>query len=78
MHPLEIAIGWAWVAFWIYGLGSAASSKQSVRGGRRRQLTGISVILYSGTAEERNLAAAFPAAYPEYKSRTKTLIPFLL
>jgi protein-S-isoprenylcysteine O-methyltransferase Ste14 len=180
MHPLEIAIGWAWVAFWTYWLASAASSKQSVRGGRRRQLTGVSVILvfsvagvlrggspavhsvplaaagavlfacgialavwarlhlgrnwgmpmtrraepelvtsgpyrlvrhpiysglltailgtalvdnllglivvavlvayfyYSGTAEERNLAVAFPAAYPEYKSRTKTLIPFLL
>jgi len=26
----------------------------------------------------RNLAATFPAAYPEYKSRTKMLIPFLL
>ena len=45
MHPLEIAIGWAWIAFWIYWLASAASSKQSVRGGRWRQLTGVSVIL---------------------------------
>jgi protein-S-isoprenylcysteine O-methyltransferase Ste14 len=180
MHPLEIAIGWAWIAFWIYWLASAASSKQSVRGGRRRQLTGITVILvfaiagvlrggslavpsvilaasgallfaggialsvwarlhlgrnwgmpmtqraepelvtsgpyrfvrhpiysglltamlgtalvdnllglivvavlvgyfyYSGTVEERNLSATFPQAYPEYKSRTKMLIPFLL
>jgi protein-S-isoprenylcysteine O-methyltransferase Ste14 len=180
MHPLAIAIGWAWVAFWIYWLASAASSKQSVRGGRRRQLTGITVILvfaiagvlrggslavpsvilaasgallfaggialsvwarlhlgrnwgmpmtqraepelvtsgpyrfvrhpiysglltamlgtalvdnllglivvavlvgyfyYSGTVEERNLSATFPQAYPEYKSRTKMLIPFLL
>jgi protein-S-isoprenylcysteine O-methyltransferase Ste14 len=180
MHPLEIAIGWAWVAFWIYWLASAASSKQSVGGGWRRQLTGLSVILafaiagalrpgspavhsvflaatgtalfaggialavwarlhlgrnwgmpatervepelvtsgpyrfvrhpiytglltailgtalvdnllglvvvavlvayfyYSGTVEERNLTATFPQAYPEYKTRTKMLIPFLL
>ena len=33
---------------------------------------------YCGIVEERNLAAAFPEAYPEYKSRTKMLIPFLL
>jgi protein-S-isoprenylcysteine O-methyltransferase Ste14 len=33
---------------------------------------------YSGTVEERNLTAIFPVAYPEYKSRTKMLIPFLL
>src|SRR3984885_9130373 len=33
---------------------------------------------YCGTVEERNLAAAFPAAYPEYRARTKMLIPFLL
>jgi protein-S-isoprenylcysteine O-methyltransferase Ste14 len=180
MHQLQLAIGWAWVAFWIYWLASAASSKQSVTGGWRRQLTGLSVILafaiagalrpgspaghsvilatagaalftggialavwarlhlgrnwgmpttqraepelvttgpyrfvrhpiysglltamlgtalvdnllglivvavlvayfyYSGTVEERNLAATFPQAYPEYKSRTKMLIPFLL
>jgi protein-S-isoprenylcysteine O-methyltransferase Ste14 len=180
MHPLEIAIGWAWIAFWIYWLASAASSKHSVRGGRRRQLTGVSVILvfaiagalrggspavpsvilatagavlfacglalavwarlhlgrnwgmpmtqrtepelvtsgpyrlvrhpiysgllaamlgtalvdnllgliivavlvayfyYSGTVEERNLTATFPTAYPQYKTRTKMLIPFLL
>jgi protein-S-isoprenylcysteine O-methyltransferase Ste14 len=179
MQPLEIGIGWAWVAFWIYWLASAASSKQSVRGGWRRQLAGVSVILafaiagavhgspavhsvilattgaalfaggialavwarlhlgrnwgmpttqraepelvtsgpyrfvrhpiysglltailgtalvdnllglivvavlvayfyYSGTVEERNLTATFTRAYPEYKSRTKMLIPFLL
>ncbi|MGO9082421.1 MAG: hypothetical protein ACLQDY_25905 [Streptosporangiaceae bacterium] len=30
------------------------------------------------TREERNLAATFPTAYPEYRSRTKMLIPFLL
>jgi protein-S-isoprenylcysteine O-methyltransferase Ste14 len=45
MHPLEMAIGGAWIAFWIYWLASAASSKHSVRGGRQRQLTGVSVIL---------------------------------
>lgn len=33
---------------------------------------------YCGTVEERNLAVTFPAAYPEYKSRTKMLIPYLL
>jgi hypothetical protein len=27
----NLAIGWAWVAFWIYWLASAAGSKQSVR-----------------------------------------------
>ena len=180
MHPLEIAIGWAWIAFWIYWLASAARSKHSVGGGRGRQLAGVGVILvfaiagalrgggpampsvtlavtgavlfaggialavwarrhlgrnwgmpmtqraepelvtsgpyrfvrhpiysgllmavlgtaladnllglivvavltayfyYSGTVEERNLTATFPQAYPEYKSRTKMLIPFLL
>ena len=31
-----------------------------------------------GIVEERNLAVTFPTAYPEYKSRTKMLIPFLL
>jgi hypothetical protein len=51
MHPLEIAIGWAWIAFWIYWLASAASGKQSVRGGRRRQLTGVSVILVFSIAD---------------------------
>lgn len=33
---------------------------------------------YCGIVEERDLSAAFPQAYPEYKSRTKMLIPFLL
>jgi len=33
---------------------------------------------YCGTVEERNLATTFPAAYLEYRSRTKMLIPFLL
>jgi protein-S-isoprenylcysteine O-methyltransferase Ste14 len=38
----------------------------------------IAYFYYCGIVEERNLAATFPAAYPEYKSRTKMLIPFLL
>jgi protein-S-isoprenylcysteine O-methyltransferase Ste14 len=33
---------------------------------------------YCGIIEERNLTATFPQAYPEYKNRTKMLIPFLL
>ncbi len=180
MHPLKLAIGCAWLVFWIYWLASAASSKESVKSGWRPRLTGVtaigvfliagvlrsgslavhSVILeaigaalfvcgislavwarlhlgrnwgmpmtqraepelvtsgpyrfvrhpiytglltavlgtalvnnllglivvavllayfyYSGTVEERNLAATFPHAYPEYKSKTKMLIPFLL
>jgi protein-S-isoprenylcysteine O-methyltransferase Ste14 len=180
MNALKLAIGCAWIVFWIYWLASAASSKVSVRGGWRTRLTGVSVIAviviadafrggglavhsvivaaigavlfvcgialavwarlhlgrnwgmpmtqraepelvtsgpyrfvrhpiytglltailgtvlvnnllglivvavlvayfyYSGTVEERNLTATFPKAYPEYKSRTKMLIPFLL
>jgi protein-S-isoprenylcysteine O-methyltransferase Ste14 len=38
----------------------------------------VAYFYYCGTVEERNLAATFPTAYPEYKSRTKMLIPFLL
>jgi protein-S-isoprenylcysteine O-methyltransferase Ste14 len=180
VHALKLAIGCAWIVFWIYWLASAAASKESVRGGWRTRLTGVSVIgvflisgvlrgghlavhnvilatvgtvlfacgialavwarvhlgrnwgmpmtqraepelvtsgpyrfvrhpiytglltamlgtalvdnllglivvavllayfYYSGTVEERNLTATFPKAYPEYKSRTKMLIPFLL
>jgi protein-S-isoprenylcysteine O-methyltransferase Ste14 len=180
MHPLTLAIGWAWIVFWIYWLASAATSKESVSGGWRTRLTGVSAVgvfviagvlrggslavhsvilaaigavlfacgialavwarlhlgrnwgmptsqraepelvtsgpyrfvrqpiytglltallgtalvgnllglivvavlvayfYYCGIVEERNLTATFPAAYPEYKSRTKMLIPFLL
>jgi protein-S-isoprenylcysteine O-methyltransferase Ste14 len=180
MEPLKLAIGGAWLVFWIYWLASAASGKESVSGGWRTRLTGVSVVgvfviagalrdsslavhspvlaaigavlfaggialavwarlhlgrnwgmpmtqraepelvtsgpyrfvrhpiytglltamlgtalvnnllglivvaalvayfYYSGTVEERNLTATFPQAYPEYKSRTKMLIPFLL
>ena len=180
MQALKLAVGVAWLVFWIYWLASAATSKASVRGGWRTRLTGVSVVAviviadafrggglavhsvplaaigavlfasgiaiavwarlhlgrnwgmpmtqraepelvtsgpyrlvrhpiysglltamlgtvlvnnllglivvavltayfyYCGTVEERNLATAFPAAYPEYRDRTKMLIPFLL
>ena len=180
MQSLKLAVGLAWLAFWIYWLASATTSKESVSGGWRTRLTGVSVVAvfviagvlrggllavhsvilaaigavlfacgialavwarlnlgrnwgmpmtqraepelvtsgpyrfvrhpiysglltamlgtalvnnlfglivvavlvayfyYSGTVEERNLTATFPKAYPEYKSRTKMLIPFLL
>jgi protein-S-isoprenylcysteine O-methyltransferase Ste14 len=180
MHALKIVIGGAWIVFWIYWLASASTSKESVAGGWRSRLTGVSAIgvfviagvlrggslavhslvlgvigtllfacgialavwarvnlgnnwgmptsqrvdpelvtsgpyrfvrhpiytglltamlgtalvnnllglivvallvayfYYCGTVEERNLTATFPKAYPEYRSRTKMLIPFLL
>jgi protein-S-isoprenylcysteine O-methyltransferase Ste14 len=179
MHVLKLAIGVAWLVFWIYWIASASGSKESVPGGWRTRLTGVSAVgvfliagvlrgglavhsvilgaigallfacgiglavwarlhlgrnwgmpmtqraepelvtsgpyrfvrhpiysglltamlgtalvnnllglivvavlvgyfYYCGTVEERNLAATFPTAYPEYKSRTKMLIPFLL
>lgn len=33
--------------------------------------------IWSATREEKLMAAQFPAEYPEYKKRTKMLIPFL-
>lgn len=39
-------------------------------------LTGYFV--FSATVEERNMTAAFPEQYPEYKAHTKMLIPFVL
>jgi protein-S-isoprenylcysteine O-methyltransferase Ste14 len=180
MHLLKLVVGCAWIVFWIYWLVSAANSKESVSGGWRTRLTGVSAIgvfviagvlhggslavhslilaaigaalfacgialavwarlylgrnwgmpmtqraepelvtsgpyrfvrhpiytglltailgtalvnnllglivvavlvgyfYYCGIVEERNLAATFPTAYPEYRSRTKMLIPFLL
>ena len=34
MDPLKLAIGLAWIVFWIYWLASASSSKESIgRGG---------------------------------------------
>ena len=38
----------------------------------------VAYFYYCGIVEERNLAATFPTAYPEYARRTKMLIPFLL
>jgi len=38
----------------------------------------VAYFYYCGIVEERNLAATFPTAFPEYKGRTKMLIPFLL
>jgi protein-S-isoprenylcysteine O-methyltransferase Ste14 len=180
MHPLQLIIDCAWLAFWIYWLVSASSSKESVEGGWRTRLTGVTAVgifliagvfrlgrlaahslilaavgallfacgialavwarlhlgrnwgapmtqradpelvtsgpyrlirhpIYTGLltamlgtalvnnllglvvvavlvpyfyyctiVEDRNLAAAFPETYPEYKNTTKRLIPFLL
>src|SRR5579875_1168418 len=44
MHALKFAIGCAWIAFWIYWLVAAASSKESVRSGWRSRLTGVSAV----------------------------------
>src|SRR5579864_5842929 len=44
MHVLKLAIGGAWIVFWIYWLASASVSKQSVPGGWRTRLTGVSVV----------------------------------
>ena len=33
---------------------------------------------YSASVEEKNLTAAFPTAYPAYRTSTKMLIPFVL
>ena len=38
----------------------------------------VAYFYYCGLVEERNLTASFPTAYPEYRSRTKMLIPFVL
>ena len=180
MQTLKLTIGFAWIVFWIYWLASAANSKESVNGGWRTRLTGVSAIgvfliagvlrggglavhnwilavlgtllfacgialaiwarlylgrnwgmpatqrvdpelvtsgpyrfvrhpiysglltamlgtalvdnllglivvavlvayfYYCGTVEKRNLTGTFPTGYPEYRSGTKMLIPFLL
>ena len=44
MHPLTLDIGYAWIIFWIYWLVSAAASKQSVSGGWRTRLTGVTAV----------------------------------
>ena len=59
MHPLTLAIGYAWLVFWIYWLASAASSKKSVKGGWRTRLTGVSavgVFLIAGVLRGGSLA----------------------
>jgi protein-S-isoprenylcysteine O-methyltransferase Ste14 len=33
--------------------------------------------IYSATREEKNMAELFPTEYPQYKQRTKMLIPFI-
>ena len=44
MHAIKFAISVGWIVFWIYWLASAAASKESVSGGWRTRLTGVSVI----------------------------------
>jgi protein-S-isoprenylcysteine O-methyltransferase Ste14 len=44
MHPLALAVGYAWLVFWIYWVVSASTSKESVRGGWRTRLTGVSAV----------------------------------
>jgi hypothetical protein len=44
MQGLKLAVGVAWIVFWIYWLVSASTSKASVRGGWRNRLTGVSVV----------------------------------
>jgi len=39
-------------------------------------LTGY--FIYSARTEERLMSSSFPAAYPDYRARTKMLIPFVL
>ena len=33
--------------------------------------------IFSAVVEERNMARDFPSTYPEYKHRTKMLVPFI-
>jgi hypothetical protein len=59
MHPLQLAIGCAWLVFWIYWLASASSSKESVGSGWRTRLTGVSavgVFLIAGVLRGGSLA----------------------
>src|SRR5690349_6574962 len=44
MHPLALAVGYAWLVFWIYWLVSAVASKESVKSGWRTRLTGVSAV----------------------------------
>jgi protein-S-isoprenylcysteine O-methyltransferase Ste14 len=38
----------------------------------------VVLFYYSARVEERNMTEVFPTQYPEYKARTKMLIPFVL
>jgi len=38
----------------------------------------IAYTVFSAVREERNMEQRFPAAYPEYKQRSKMLLPFLI
>jgi protein-S-isoprenylcysteine O-methyltransferase Ste14 len=44
MSTLKLVVGLAWIAFWIYWLVSASTSKESVPGGWRSRLTGVSAV----------------------------------
>src|SRR5690242_21129908 len=44
MHPVALAVGYAWLVFWIYWLVSAVASKESVKSGWRTRLTGVSAV----------------------------------
>ena len=59
MHSLELAIGCAWLVFWIYWLASASTSKESVGSGWRTRLTGVSVVgvfVIAGVLRDGSLA----------------------
>jgi protein-S-isoprenylcysteine O-methyltransferase Ste14 len=38
----------------------------------------VAYFTYCATIEERNMTESFPDAYPDYRARTKMLIPFVL
>jgi protein-S-isoprenylcysteine O-methyltransferase Ste14 len=59
MHPLHLVIGGAWLVFWIYWLVAASRSKESVSGGWRTRLAGVStvgVFLITGVLRGGSLA----------------------
>src|SRR6201997_4497281 len=59
MHAFKLAVGIAWIVFWLYWFASAATSKESVRGGWRTRLTGVAtvgVFLIIGVFRDGSLA----------------------
>lgn len=67
MEPLELAIDCAWLVFWIYWIASASTSKESVSGGWRTRLTGVTAVaifLIAGVLRGGSLAvhSLIPAA----------------